>query len=240
MVSEQVIDDIIDETNKISLENNHEIIRHIIDELFDISFSLVNQSILFETILVSIKECEYLKNVISNPNKDYNSLSYLIKDLILSQSDCIKLGTGLEKLLKEIILKTTDLVDIRPKNTKGEKEKDHLFEDKKRKIIYYAELKSNLNLDTEKSKNTADKVKNIEDELIEKYPYHKIKISLLGLRYYTIERCSQIIKNKYTIIGNNLVGVNEYFIKLGINFQFTEEQYSLFINNIAKFMIKSS
>ena len=233
------IDELISATTGISLEDNREFVGTILDEIIDGCWTLVHPSITFEEMLGSIEECEYLKNVVSNQKKDFNSLSYLIKDLALSQSDCIKLGTGIEKLLKEIVLKTTDLVDIRPKNKKGEKEKDHLFEDKRRKIIYYAELKSNLNLDTEKSANTAQKVKTIETELIKKYPNHQISVSLLGLRYFTLDICSPLIKKKYTLVQNNLVGVNEYFQKLGVNFQFTQDQYGIFINNTAKFMIKS-
>ena len=92
----------------------------------------------------------------------------------LSQSDCIKLGNGLEKIFYDIVLQYTKLKDIKPKNKKGKKEKDHLFCDETNKIIYYAEFKSNINLDTEKSKSTYQKCLNIVIELKEKYPDYTI------------------------------------------------------------------
>ena len=51
-------------------------------------------------------------------------------------------------------MKNTQYKNIKEKNTKGKKETDHLFMDVNNKIIYYAEIKSNLNLDTEKSNET--------------------------------------------------------------------------------------
>ena len=44
------------------------------------------------------------------------------------------------------------LKNIKSNTKKGDKETDHLFIDDLNKNIYYAELKSNLNLDTEKRK----------------------------------------------------------------------------------------
>ena len=107
-----------------------------------------------------IENNSYIKTSKSNKKKDINSLSYLIIRE-LSQSDCIKLGNGLEKIFYDIVLTYTKLKDIKPKNKKGKKEKDHLFCDETNKIIYYAEFKSNINLDTEKSKSTYQKCLNI-------------------------------------------------------------------------------
>lgn len=98
-----------------------------------------------------INECLYIQKSFSNKKKDFCSLSYL-SEKKLSQSDCIKLGNAIEKILSDLIIKKTNLVNIKEKNKKNYKEKDHLFKDEKNKIIYYAELKGNLNLDSEKSK----------------------------------------------------------------------------------------
>ena len=125
-----------------------------------------------------IENNSYIKNCKSNKKKDINSLSYLIKRE-LSQSDCIKLGTGLEKILYDIVLQYTKLKDIKPKNKKGKKEKDHLFCDEDNNIIIYSELKSNINLDTEKSKSTYQKCLNIVNELEEKYSDYTIKWGLV-------------------------------------------------------------
>jgi hypothetical protein len=82
----------------------------------------------------------------------------------------------MEKVLREYVLyMNRSLKDIRPANKKGDKEKDHLFVDEDKKIIYYAELKSNLNLDTEKSKKTEAKVVKIKDSLVSKYIGYTIR-----------------------------------------------------------------
>lgn len=76
----------------------------------------------------------YVINCKSNKKKDVDSLSSLI-NRNLSQSDCIKLGNGVEKVLNDIVLKYTNLKDIKPKNSKGKKEKDHLLRDEITKLF---------------------------------------------------------------------------------------------------------
>ena len=91
-----------------------------------------------------IKENRYISETVSNKKKDQNSLSSIVIRQ-LSQSDCIKLGTGIEKLLVDLILQKSEhseLKDIKPKNEKGSKERDHLFIRENEKIVYYAELKA--------------------------------------------------------------------------------------------------
>lgn len=165
----------------------------------------------------------YVKNCFSNKNKDINSISYLIKR-DLSQSDCIKFGTGFEKVLMDIILlENKNLESIKPKNMKGKKDLDHLFLDKINKIVYYAEIKSNLNLDTEKSKATSNKCLQVQQDLIKEFPEHKINMYLVGIRYFTKEIISKNILNKYTSIIENLKGVNEYLSELGVTIKFLDE-----------------
>ena len=65
-----------------------------------------------------IKENRYISETVSNKKKDQNSLSSIVIRQ-LSQSDCIKLGTGIEKLLVDLILQKSEhseLKDIKPKN----------------------------------------------------------------------------------------------------------------------------
>jgi hypothetical protein len=180
-----------------------------------------------------IENNEYIKNCKSTKKKDISSLSYLInKDL--SQSDCIKLGTSLELVLKDIIKQSNkDMIDIRPKNIKGKKERDHLFLCEKTQTIYYAEIKSNLHLDTEKCKTTSLKCLQIQNELREEYPFYKIKMFLIGSRYlYKNLIPSKIIK-KYEIIQDNVLGVNEYFNNMNIPFSFNNDDYITFLNKIS-------
>lgn len=98
-------------------------------------------------------------------------MSYLV-DKKLSQSGCIKLGLIFQNILKEFILsKKTDIeynyVIL------DNQETDHLFITDK--IVIYAELKSNLNLDTEKSKSTYDKCVALKNKLQNKYKKHEVK-----------------------------------------------------------------
>lgn len=186
-----------------------------------------------------IEENDNVKNCKSNPNKDSSSLSSLI-DRSLSQSDCIKLGSALENVVRDIILvfSILDLQDIKSKNKKGSKEKDHLFCDEQNKMIYYAELKSNLNLDTEKSKSTYEKCLIIVEELKQKYPDYTIKWGLVGCRYFEFQEIPNTIKYKYNAIKDNLFGMNEYLDLLNVDIRFTLSSYRKFLNKIADTMFE--
>ena len=181
----------------------------------------------------------YIQGSVSNKTKDMNSLSSLI-NRDLSQSDCIKLGTGIEKVLVDCILAQNQaLVNIKQKNKKGVKERDHLFKDDVNKTIYYAELKSNLNLDTEKCKSTSGKCIQIVDELKKEFSDYHIELSLVGLRYFHTKDIPKIISNKFVSIQDNVVGINEYMGKLKVypGFQ-SEEKYKDFLNYVADSMFK--
>ena len=183
---------------------------------------------------------EYVQACTSNKAKDVHSLSSLV-DRQMSQSDCIKLGTGLEKVFCELVLALNpDLTSIKPKNSKGKKERDHLFVNEEQKVIFYAELKSNLNLDTEKCKSTSNKCLQIEAELAEEYPDYIIKMFLVGLRYYNKTLLTKIITNKYPEIAENLVGVNDYFDALtGDPLLFADETgYKEFLTYLANKMFE--
>jgi len=182
---------------------------------------------------------EYVQACSSNKAKDVHSLSSLV-DRSMSQSDCIKLGTGLEKVFSELVLVLNpNLTSIKPKNSKGKKERDHLFVNEETKTIFYAELKSNLNLDTEKCKSTSNKCVQIAAELVEEYPEYKIQMYLLGLRYYNKTFLPKIITNKYTEIAENLVGINDYFEALCNESLFADETaYKEFLTHLADQMFK--
>jgi hypothetical protein len=182
-----------------------------------------------------ISENTYIKNCTKNKEKNKSSLSYLIT-YDMTQSDCIKLGIGYERLLTDIILRYTDLKNIKSKNSTGNHEKDHLFLDEKRKIIYYSELKANVKLDTEKTKFTCLKCLNVVDELHKKYPDYSIKWCLLAYRYLDKNEIPKNIIGRYRDIDNNIFGINQYLDLLGVDLEFTENSYKLFLNDIAKSM----
>lgn len=182
---------------------------------------------------------KYILQCKSNKKKEFNSLSYLI-NCNLSQSENIKLGFGLEKILSDIILyENKNLLSINTtKSIKNIKQKDHLFINEKLKIIYYAELKSNLNLDTEKSKSTSNKCLSIFKELKEKFPNYKIKMNLVGTRYYSKALIPEKIIKKFKF---KPVGLSEYMKELKVNFLIkNEEEYKLFLNYLVDKMFNNS
>lgn len=182
---------------------------------------------------------EYVKSCVSNKETGQQSLSYLITRS-LSQSDKIKLGTGVERVLTDIILKKNSFLEnSKPKNKKGEKEIDHLFIDTVAKIIHCAEIKSNLELDTEKCKSTSEKCLHNLAKLQLQYPEYTVQMYLVGTRYFEKTRIPKVIMNKYTSITENVVGINEYFANLGVGIRFeTEEQYKQFLNCVADNMFE--
>ena len=211
-------DELVNELNNLQLEENK------------------NKEFTIDDVYNLINKNEYIKNCKSNKKKDFNSLSYLI-DKNLSQSDCIKLGIGMEKFLVDLILKySNDVKSIKEKNTKGIKEKDHLFIDEKNKIVYYSELKSNINLDTEKSKTTSNKCLEIVKQLEETYKNYQIKWCLLGLRYLDYNEIPKVIQGKYTNIKENLYGINQYLNMLNISISLTKEEYKKLLNKISDTM----
>tara|TARA_Y100000389_G_C17396262_1_gene482704 strand:+ start:269 stop:697 length:429 start_codon:yes stop_codon:yes gene_type:complete len=136
-----------------------------------------------------------------------------------------------EHLLHDLIVDNTSFIDIKPKNSKHKKEKDHLFVDEENKIIYYAEIKGNLNLDTEKSKATVKKCIDIANDL--KCDEYTVKWCLVGVRYLSHDQIPNNIKNKYNDIQHNVIGVNDYLDLLRIQHQFDMDTYVSTLNDIA-------
>lgn len=184
----------------------------------------------------AINDCSYIKTI-KKSKKDKSSFSYLI-DQKLSQSECIKVGICFEKIISNIILCISDVENIKQKNNIGEKEKDHLFICKENKILYYAELKANINLDTEKSKSTSKKCINIVEELSKKYPDYTIKWCLLSYRYLERNDIPTTLLKKYPDINGNIYGINDYFKMFGIEAYFDDENYKKYINQVVKEMFK--
>lgn len=183
-----------------------------------------------------IENNKYVKDTLVSDKKDPNAITSLVR-MKMSQSDAIKLGIGMEKVLREYILyMNNSLKDIRPANKKGDKEKDHLFVDEDKKIVYYAELKSNLNLDTEKSKKTEAKVIKIKDSLANKHSGYTIEYGLVDLRHLHVDDIPRQVILKYKNIKDNVYGVNDYMKFLGIfsnDNVFAEEEYEYIVNKLA-------
>lgn len=177
----------------------------------------------------------YIKQIVDNNDKikkinicnskNYFSLSYLLDDNI-SQSTCIKLGNILQDICKDIIIENSKL---EYKHLVIDKhETDHLFIDNDSKNIYYAEIKSNLNLDTEKVVATIDKCIYLSNKLSIEYKDYKINNYLVNLRFLYNE---QHLLKKYSYRKNE-----QYFPKIfGIN-EYTNELISkTFFDNLVSY-----
>lgn len=184
---------------------------------------------------------EYVRNCTPNKQKQNCSLSSLV-DKPISHSECIKLGLAIEKVLRDIISFTfINLKDIKSKNVKGYKEKDHLFLDEQNKVIYYAEIKANLNLDTEKNQATVNKCNDIKLEMSERYPDHTVKMFLVCGRFLYASDIPKSLKKKYSKIDTNIVGVFDYLNAYGFcKTPLTEEEYRKFINITAQKLFEKS
>ena len=172
----------------------------------------------------------YFAGICRKSNKSTNtddSISSLI-NIPLSQSQCIKLGTHIEKLLRDFISSHNHVENIRPQNKKGQSERDHLFYVNDKKI--YAELKCNLNLDTEKRNKTCEKVRKISEE-------EGCVGYLLALRYINDDDVPDRIIKQYE--GVTVISVSDYFRLFDIKCPFggSELNYKIWINQVARELV---
>jgi hypothetical protein len=157
------------------------------------------------------------KNKYINKHKKSKSDIHSFCSLVnrpLTQSQNVTLGICMEQIFKDYIANNTVLKDISQNGShkKGERQKDHMWLNESKKEIIYAEQKNNINLDTEKSLSTQEKVL----EISKKYPEHKISAYILATRYLHSSEAdaSRIIKAKYK--NTKVIGVNEYLELFGL------------------------
>lgn len=169
----------------------------------------------YDCFLNAIAMSDYVQSCFSKTTRDNASISSLI-DRHLSQSDCIKIGIAVEDVLR-MFIKThiKGVKDIKERNTKNKKEKDHLFVNEHTRVVHYAEIKANLNLDTEKYNATIHKCLQIHEELSAQFPDYTINMYLVGARYLHASDISKPIHRKYSSIQGCLIGVNDYLMQLG-------------------------
>ena len=116
------------------------------------------------------------------------SISYLLYGAKPSeQSINIKMGRLGEYLAKELIHQTPDfdllLCGVQKINDK-KKDVDLIFKSTTTNIIYYRELKGNIELDTEKLPATIQKCNEIKQSLVINYPDHNIDMGVLNWSVY--------------------------------------------------------
>lgn len=135
----------------------------------------------------------------------------------MTQSQSIRLGIELEHLLNDYICKETSflrlerMVHLERIGKKKIKQCDHIFHDVENNIIHYAELKCNLDLDSEKSVSTYIKCQQITDELRHIYPHCDVRMYLVSLIHHNKEFIPQCIINKYMCISSHVCGINDTF-----------------------------
>jgi len=138
------------------------------------------------------------------------SISYLLFNSKPSeQSVCIRMGRFGEFLAKELIQSNTNLkllnCGVQKINDKN-KDIDLLFQNScdKQKIIYYRELKGNIELDTEKIPATIKKCNEIKYHLKSKYVDYHINCGILNWSVYNRNNISKSIYNIQTFEKSNI------------------------------------
>lgn len=157
------------------------------------------------------------------------SISFLLYGKIPSdQSINIKLGRFGEFLAKELINCNPNLellnCGVQKINDK-KKDVDLIFKDEYLKIIYYRELKGNIELDTEKLPATINKCREIENALKITYHNYKIDCGILNWSVYDRKILSAGLSNIKTF-ENHGIKINHMqdFLQI-INIKWSEDDY---------------
>ena len=151
-------------------------------------------------------------------------------NVISEQSVNIKMGNVLEKSFKDFLIETDQvLVDERSKINHVQIDLLFLYKD----IIYYFEVKNNINLDTEKSKTTLNKIKKIEDFLKKESPKKQVVSKILNSRYsgYDVEILN-FIKKPLSI--DDIYGYQKFFEIFDISVK--QEEWESFFGQIGSYI----
>jgi hypothetical protein len=169
-------------------------------------------------------------------NTKPGSISYLLYgEKPSEQSIFIKLGKLGEFLSKELIkinhyleLFTCGIQQINDKK----KDIDLIFKNESNKIIYYRELKGNIELDTEKIPATIKKCKDIENHLKSTYLDYTIDCGILNWSVYDRKILTAGISNINTFESNGIhINHMKDFLDI-INVFWNENDYYLYFRKI--------
>jgi len=169
----------------------------------------------------------------NNPFKK-NSDNYTIKNLFgvdLNQSETIQFGQKIETWLNRILYKRDNVKCYTIKKLWINTETNHVQEGGKSKnmkdvdilfkvnnVSHYLELKTNLQLDTEKQKATRDKIKKITSCLNKNGKYEKVVGKILSPFWGKNSSIMSSFKN------DEVVWISELFDLVGLNI--TEREYN--------------
>ena len=139
---------------------------------------------------------------------------FMSKELIKTNNNFELLNCGVEKI-----------------NNKN-KDVDLIFEDKIKKIIYYRELKGNIELDTEKLPATICKCKEMEKSLKDTHLEYTVDCGILNWSVYNRKILTSGISNIKTF-ENNGIKINhiEDFLEI-IDVNWNEEDYYLYFREL--------
>lgn len=168
------------------------------------------------SIMSSEKLNEYLGTIkrCDKKGRDPTSLSFLVNRDI-SQSAAIRLGVVLEEVFNIVISEYFQEKYTRSnlqRNVKGERQKDLLMINEESKSVIYAELKANINLDTQKAPATvASTIKVVEDFESKGY---KVQGYVLSLRYLKTADIPRSLAKKYQKFDEHpnvkLIGIQDF------------------------------
>ena len=169
------------------------------------------------------------------------SISYLLYgEKPSEQSINIKFGRFGEFLSKELINSNKNLelltCGVQKVNNKN-KDIDLIFKNEKLKIIYYRELKGNIELDTEKLPATIAKCKEIEKCLKQKFKNYSIDCGILNWSIYNREDLSAGLSN-IRIFERNEIKIDhmEDFLNV-IEIQWSCDSYYDYFRDIGNMII---
>jgi hypothetical protein len=174
---------------------------------------------------------EWVQNMLSS-DMTYTkpgSLSFLLHGKRPSeQSISIKMGRFGEFLTKEMIKRKDNLelltCGIQQINNK-KKDIDLIFKDEINKIIYYRELKGNIELDTEKIPATVDKCNEIKSSLQITYSDYFIDCAVLNWSVYNRSILTSGISNIKTFeTGGIKIDHMSDFLRI-VNIEWNEEEF---------------
>jgi len=169
------------------------------------------------------------------------SISYLLYgEKPSEQSINIKFGRFGEFLSKELINSNKSLelltCGVQKVNNKN-KDIDLIFKNEKLKIIYYRELKGNIELDTEKLPATIAKCKEIEKCLKQKFKNYSIDCGILNWSIYNRDDLSAGLSN-IRIFERNGIKIDhmECFLDM-IEIQWSCDSYYDYFRDIGNMII---
>jgi hypothetical protein len=175
--------------------------------------------------------------------RDPTSLSSLVARDI-SQSTAIKLGNVLEELFNLAMVDVLGKSYVRPdlkRNEKGERQKDVLMVNDTTGHVIYGEMKSNINLDTQKVVSTVQST----IEVVNYFKENRYQVSgyLISLRYLDAKDIPTSLARKYSGFKEHpdiaLVGIREFMEAVThVSFEelSSEAEYGNFLTTIANLL----